>query len=91
MIGVLLIGWLLVFHLNASLVLTIYANFPNPVLSSPNGQQFLSCKEASSYLLASCGVQDAGQTNPGLADGNVQIANKVGSYVSSNTISFQLF
>ncbi|XP_024017050.1 uncharacterized protein LOC21386634 isoform X2 [Morus notabilis] len=47
---------------------------------SPNGQQFLSCKEASSYLLASCGVQDAGQSNPGLADGNVQIANKVGSY-----------
>lgn len=55
---------------------------------SPNGQQFVSCKEVSSYLLTSSGIQDAGQSKPGLADGNVQVANKVGSGDEAN-LSFE--
>ena len=71
------------------MVLTAFAKFPNLVLSSPNGQQFVSCKEVSSFLLSSLGLQDGGHLNPGLADGKNQVANQVGSGdVSHYTQSF---
>ncbi|XP_050208583.1 uncharacterized protein LOC126658024 [Mercurialis annua] len=46
---------------------------------SPNGQQFMSCKEVSSYLLSK-EVQDANQTSFGHVDGHIQ---------STNVISFE--
>ncbi|XP_062101505.1 uncharacterized protein LOC133807288 isoform X2 [Humulus lupulus] len=39
---------------------------------SPNGQQFVSYKEVSSYLLSSFGLQDAGHLKPSLADCKIQ-------------------
>lgn len=79
----------MIFEPNAIVVLTAYAKFPNLVLSSPNGQQFVSCKEVSSYLLSSFELQDAGQLKPVLADSEIQVAYQVGSGdVSHYTQSF---
>ncbi|KAJ9166578.1 hypothetical protein P3X46_021308 [Hevea brasiliensis] len=46
---------------------------------SPNGQQFMSCKEVSSYLLSSFGLQDASQSNFDHVDGNVHLTDKISS------------
>ncbi|XP_015870469.3 uncharacterized protein LOC107407675 isoform X1 [Ziziphus jujuba] len=51
---------------------------------SPNGQQFLSCKEVSSYLLAYVGFQDASQSKPGHGDSDSQIVSKTGSEYDAN-------
>ncbi|XP_059633666.1 uncharacterized protein LOC132276311 [Cornus florida] len=42
---------------------------------SPNGRQFASCKEVSSYLLSFSRVQDANLPNCGHNDENIQAAN----------------
>ncbi|KAK4559754.1 hypothetical protein RGQ29_008795 [Quercus rubra] len=44
---------------------------------SPNGQQFVSCKEVSSYLLSFSGLQDASQPRSGYTDENFQLASKM--------------
>ncbi|KDP41390.1 hypothetical protein JCGZ_15797 [Jatropha curcas] len=46
---------------------------------SPNGQQFMSCKEVSSYLLSLYGLQDANQSNFGHIDGNFQLTDRISS------------
>ncbi|KAF8377322.1 hypothetical protein HHK36_030697 [Tetracentron sinense] len=46
---------------------------------SPNGQQFVSCKEVSTYLLSYFGLQDANQPNFGLSDENLQQPYKYAS------------
>lgn len=44
---------------------------------SPNGQQFVSCKEVSSCLLSLSGLQDARQPNYGHNDENSQLAHQI--------------
>ncbi|XP_030493830.2 uncharacterized protein LOC115709758 [Cannabis sativa] len=52
---------------------------------SPNGQQFVSYKEVSSYLLSSFGLQDASDLNPSLAECKIQeVACQVGSGDDAN-------
>ncbi|THG03343.1 uncharacterized protein LOC114309884 [Camellia sinensis] len=40
---------------------------------SPNGRQFVTCKEVSSYLLSLFGVQDSHQPNCGQSNENIQL------------------
>lgn len=61
------------------MVLTSYANYPNSILYSPNGQEFLSCKEVSSYMIAYFGAQDASHTRPSHDDDSIQDSCKVSS------------
>ncbi|KAF8406024.1 hypothetical protein HHK36_008104 [Tetracentron sinense] len=46
---------------------------------SPSGQQFVTCKEVSSYLLSSFRLQDASQPNSGHGNENIQQAYKLAS------------
>ncbi|WCJ44451.1 methyl-CPG-binding domain 8 [Euphorbia peplus] len=50
---------------------------------SPNGQQFMSCKEASSYLNSSLGLEDTSQLNFGV-DGNIQMMERKSSENASD-------
>lgn len=64
-----------------------YTSFPNMVLSSPNGLEFVSCKEVSSYLHSYFGL--GSQSNSVHTDGNIQVSNKmVLGDVSHCTISY---
>lgn len=54
-----------------------FSIFRNSEPSSPNGQQFVSCKEVSSYLLSFSGLQDASQPRSGYTDENFQLASKM--------------
>uniref|UniRef100_A0A2N9F9A5 C2H2-type domain-containing protein n=1 Tax=Fagus sylvatica TaxID=28930 RepID=A0A2N9F9A5_FAGSY len=54
-----------------------YTIFPNSEPSSPNGQQFVSCKEVSSYLLSIFGLQDASKPRSGHSEENFQLASKM--------------
>ncbi|KAJ4839461.1 hypothetical protein Tsubulata_022963 [Turnera subulata] len=51
----------------------------NAGIFSPNGQQFVSCKEVSSYLLSSCGLQDENQLNFSDVNGSIQLADQKSS------------
>lgn len=53
--------------------------FSNMILSSPTGQQFVSCKEVSSYLLALCGPHNASWSSFDHIDGSVQFTDQITS------------
>ncbi|KAJ6954576.1 hypothetical protein NC652_006114 [Populus alba x Populus x berolinensis] len=44
---------------------------------SPNGQQFVSCKEVSSYLLSFSGLHDVSWLNFGHIDGRIKLTGKI--------------
>ncbi|KAI5597816.1 hypothetical protein BDE02_02G090700 [Populus trichocarpa] len=44
---------------------------------SPNGQQFVSCKEVSSYLLSFSGLHDVSRLNFGHMDGRIKLTDKI--------------
>ncbi|KAI4307401.1 hypothetical protein L6164_030597 [Bauhinia variegata] len=46
---------------------------------SPDGHQFVSCKEVSSYLLSFFGLQDVSQSKSCHTDGNLQVSSKMTS------------
>ncbi|KAJ8747442.1 hypothetical protein K2173_023842 [Erythroxylum novogranatense] len=46
---------------------------------SPNGRQFVSCKEVSSYLLSFHGLHDANELDNGHFDSNMQFTDKITS------------
>ncbi|KAF9682516.1 hypothetical protein SADUNF_Sadunf05G0117000 [Salix dunnii] len=63
---------------------SILDRFPNPILSSPNGLQFVSCKEVSSYLLSFSGLNDVRQLNFDHMDGRIKLTGKTTSSISAD-------
>ncbi|CAK7347154.1 unnamed protein product [Dovyalis caffra] len=51
---------------------------------SPNGQQFVSCKEVSSYLLSFSGFHDVSRSNSGHMDGRIKLTDKITSSISAD-------
>ncbi|KAJ6405166.1 hypothetical protein OIU84_013190 [Salix udensis] len=51
---------------------------------SPNGQQFVSCKEASSYLHSFSGLHDVSQLNSGHMDGRNKLTDKITLSISAD-------
>ncbi|KAJ0086240.1 hypothetical protein Patl1_08538 [Pistacia atlantica] len=62
-----------------SVVWFLLTLFSHLLPSSPNGQQFASCKEVSSYLLSFSGLKDASQSNAGHTGDGVQLDDKLTS------------
>lgn len=52
-------------------------DFPNSIPSSPNGRQFVSCKEVSSYLLSLSGLKVASQPSAAHTGDCIQLDNKM--------------
>ncbi|KAJ6730345.1 METHYL-CPG-BINDING DOMAIN-CONTAINING PROTEIN 8 [Salix viminalis] len=50
----------------------------------PNGQQFVSCKEASSYLHSFSGLHDVSQLNSGHMDGRNKLTDKITLSISAD-------
>ncbi|KAJ6997686.1 hypothetical protein NC653_014052 [Populus alba x Populus x berolinensis] len=54
------------------------------ILNSPNGLQFVSCKEVSSYLLSFSGLHDVRQLNYDHMDGRIKLTDKIAPSISAD-------